>query len=169
MSYAHSTLATFDHLLGTLAHLIGKAEASGQADILDAKLAEDMMPLGAQVKLTAFQVLNTLNRMADANLSLETADPANFAEAKAMVAKAQDAVKAANADTFPAADAPVDFDLPNGMEFALTAEAYVRDWALAQLYFHLTTFYAILRAQGIAIGKADFVPYMMKYIKQPAG
>jgi hypothetical protein len=29
--------------------------------------------------------------------------------------------------------------------------------------------YTILRAEGLAIGKADYVGYMMKYLKQPAG
>jgi len=50
----------------------------------------------------------------------------------------------------------------------MTAEEYVRDWAIAQFYFHVTTAYAILRKEGLAIGKIDYVPYMLRYMRQPA-
>ena len=43
------------------------------------------------------------------------------------------------------------------MIFDLSAEQYVRDWALPQFYFHLMIAYAVLRAQGVALGKADYV------------
>ncbi len=167
MSYATNTLATFDQMLGTLGHLLDKVEQSGKVD-LAARLAPDMFPLATQVRFTTYQVLNTLNRLAGTDLALDEEDPADFAEAKAMVAKARDAVKAAAPDAFAAADAPVEFDLPNGMAFALTAEEYVRDWSMAQFYFHLMAFYAIARAGGVELGKADYVPYMMRHLKQPA-
>ena len=52
-----------------------------------------------------------------------------------------------------------------GMVFDLTAEQYVRDWALPQFYFHLMTAYAILRAEGIELGKADYVAHMFAYLR----
>ena len=54
------------------------------------------------------------------------------------------------------------------MTFDLTAEGYVRDWALPQFYFHLMTAYAILRANGVPLGKIDYVPYMMRYLRPAA-
>ncbi|WP_207388382.1 DUF1993 family protein [Lichenihabitans psoromatis] len=48
----------------------------------------------------------------------------------------------------------------------MTSDEYARDWALAQLYFHVTTAYAILRQQGVEIGKADYVPHMFAHIGQ---
>ena len=45
-------------------------------------------------------------------------------------------------------------DLPNGMTFDLTAEQFARDWALGQFYFHIMAAYAILRKEGVEIGKA---------------
>jgi hypothetical protein len=55
------------------------------------------------------------------------------------------------------------------MTFTMEAHEYCRDWVIPQLYFHLTTAYAILRAEGVAIGKADYVGYMLKYMKQSVG
>ena len=60
---------------------------------------------------------------------------------------------------------PIAHSLPMGMIFDLTAGQYARDWALPQFYFHLMTAYAILRAQGIALGKADFVTHMFAYVR----
>jgi len=168
MSYATAALTTFDQMLGTLEHLLGKAEQSGKADILGARLAPDMHPLATQVRFTTYQVLNTLNRLAGGDHALAEADPADFSEARALLAEARDAVQATSADSFLPADAPTEFDLPNGMVFALQAHEYVRDWSLPQFYFHLMTFYSIARAQGVDLGKADYVPYMMRHLKAPA-
>jgi len=55
--------------------------------------------------------------------------------------------------------------LPQGMVFDLTAEQYARNWALPQFYFHVMTAYAILRAQGIQLGKADYVGHMFAYLQ----
>ena len=53
------------------------------------------------------------------------------------------------------------------MTFDLDTLSYVRDWALPQFYFHLMSAYAILRAAGIPLGKADYVGFMFRYLRQP--
>lgn len=58
-------------------------------------------------------------------------------------------------------------DLPIGLTFDLTAAQYARDWTLPQFYFHVMTAYAILRNAGVALGKADYVPHMFAYLRQP--
>ena len=63
---------------------------------------------------------------------------------------------------------PIAHALPQGMVFDLTAEQYIRDWALPQFYFHVMTAYAILRAQGIQLGKADYVGHMFAYLRPGA-
>ena len=56
-------------------------------------------------------------------------------------------------------------DLPMGMTFDLTRAQFARDWALGQFYFHVMAAYAILRNQGVEIGKADYVPHMFGYLR----
>ena len=51
------------------------------------------------------------------------------------------------------------------MVFDLTAEGYARDWALPQFYFHVMIAYAILRSQGVDLGKADYVAHMFPYLR----
>ena len=170
MSYSTSAHTVFDQMLGTLDHIVGKAASSDQAGALfEGRLAEDMYPLPTQVRFTIQQVVNTLNRLADAGLPDPGEDCPDYAAARTIIATARAQLAAYPADTWLAADAPVEFDLPNGMAFAMQAHEYVRDWSLPQFYFHLMAAYSILRKGGLEIGKADYVPYMMRHLKKPAG
>ena len=169
MSYATAALATFANMLGTLDHLCTRASAHEKGDsLLHARLAEDMYPLAVQIRFTIGQVIVTLDRLGAPGLELDESDIAGFADARARIAKAQELIGSTDAGGWPAADATIDFDLPNGMGFVMQAHEYIRDWAMPQFYFHLMMTYAILRAEGLAVGKADYVPHMMKYSKTPA-
>ena len=92
--------------------------------------------------------------------------PGSIADACARIAETLTLVKAIAADT-PGIDpaTPIAHALPQGMVFDLTAEQYVRDWALPQFYFHVMTAYAILRAQGVELGKADYVGHMFAHLR----
>lgn len=63
------------------------------------------------------------------------------------------------------AETPIAHDLPTGMIFDLTAEQYARDWALPQFYFHVMIAYAILRSEGVELGKADYVAHMFAHLR----
>jgi len=169
MSYATAALATYANSLATLDHLVTKAEGheAGEA-LLHARLAEDMFPLHTQIRFTIDQVVTALKRLGQVDLSTDDSDITSFADAHSRIAAARKLVADTDAATWPASSDIVEFDLPNGMAFAMQAHEYCRDWATPQVYFHLMTTYTILRAEGLAVGKADYVGYMMKYLKQPA-
>lgn len=168
MHLAETALISFDQLLGTLDHLLGKAAASEQGEaLLQARLAPDMFPLVAQVRFTTQQVYNTLNRAYGGEHSGADTDHASIAEARAHLAEVRALIAAARQTAPLPADAMVEFDLPNGMTFALTVSDYVRDWAVPQFYFHLMTAYAVLRHAGLPIGKIDYMGFMMQHLKAP--
>ena len=170
MSYATAALAAYANVLGTLNHLVTKAEGHDKGEaLLQARLAEDMLPLHTQIRFTIDQVVTALNRLGNAAHAADESDIASLADARTRIAKAQELVAATDPATWPASGDTVEFTLPNGMGFAMQAHEYCRDWATPQVYFHLMSVYAILRMEGLAIGKADYVGYMMKYLKQPAG
>ena len=84
--------------------------------------------------------------------------PGSISEARARIAEAVTVVEAVASDALVLDPAtPIAHALPQGMVFDLTAEQYARNWALPQFYFHVMTAYTILRAQGIQLGKADFI------------
>jgi hypothetical protein len=168
MSYATAALATYANMLGTLDHLVTKAEdhEKGEA-LLQARLAEDMFPLATQIRFTLDQVVTALNRLGNASHAADDSEIATFAEAHTRIAAVQALVAGTDPASWPASGDMVEFTLPNGMAFAMQAHEYCRDWATPQFYFHLMAAYAILRAEGLAVGKIDYVGYMMKYLKQP--
>lgn len=170
MSYATAALATYANMLGTLDTLVVKAAAHDKGEaLLQARIAEDMFPLHSQIRFTIAQVIVALDRLGNLGLTLDESEITSFAEARTRIAAAQAMVAGTDPATWPAAGDTVEFDLPNGMGFAMQAHEYCRDWATPQFYFHLMAAYAILRAEGVAIGKIDYVGHMMKYLRQPAG
>lgn len=154
-----------ENLLGTLDSLLAKAEANGGDTLLSAKLAPDMFPLATQVRIACDQVSSALKRLTDSTFVLPDEDDATIPAARERIAATRAAIAAQADASFAAPDAPIAFDLPNGMAFGMTAGEYIRDWAVAQLYFHVVTAYAILRNQGLALGKADYMTFMFKHSK----
>ncbi len=168
MSYATAAIATYGNVLGTLDHLVAKAEAHEKGEaLLQARLVEDMFPLHTQIRFTIDQIVTALKRLGSLELVSDDSDIASFAEAHARIAAARAMVADTDPASWPASGDMVEFTLPNGMAFAMQAHEYCRDWATPQVYFHLTAAYAILRAEGLAVGKVDYVGYMMRYMKQP--
>ena len=52
-----------------------------------------------------------------------------------------------------------DITFPVGREATRTmkGEAYLKHWVLPNFFFHVTTAYAILRHNGVELGKADYL------------
>lgn len=166
MSYATAALATFGNVLGTLETLIGKAEAHEKGEVLlQSRLAPDMFPLHTQIRFTIAQVLIALDRLGSLGLTPDESEITSFAEARSRITAARGLLHATDPGTWPASNEGVSFDLPNGMGFLMHAHEYCRDWTLPQAYFHLMSVYSILRMEGVAIGKADYVGYMMQYLR----
>lgn len=175
-------------MLGALSAWLAKAEAqlpAAEADaLMAARLAPDMFPLATQIRFACVQALEGGCRLRGEpfpDLVAVLLDegrnaaerPGTIADARARIAETLGVVEAAAAD-MPDVDPamPIAHALPNGMIFDLGAAHYARDWALPQFYFHLMTPYAILRAQGVALGKADYVAHMFAYLRpgtMPAG
>ena len=175
-------MPTYVQMLGAVSAWLGRAEAQrlgGKADeLLSARLAPDMFPLSTQVRFACVQAQEGVFRLRGEAFPSSVAilldegrnaaeHPGSIAEARARITETVAVVEAAAADALVVDPAtPIAHALPQGMVFDLTAEQYARDWALPQFYFHVVTAYAILRAQGVELGKADFVAHMFAYLRQ---
>jgi len=172
---------TYVQMLGALSAWLGKAEeqrpGEGAQALLTARLAPDMFPLSTQICFACVQAQEGIFRLRQEAFPPSIAQlldagrgaaehPGTIADARARIAATIGIVETAAADA-PAIDpaTPIAHVLPQGMIFDLTAEQYVRDWALPQFYFHLMAAYTILRAQGVALGKVDYVAHMLGYVR----
>lgn len=181
MTLSDVLVPTYVQMLKALSAWLTKAEAQmpGEAaeSLLSARLAPDMFPLAAQVRLACVQaqegVFRLQGREFPPSVQVLLDEGRNAAEAPGTIAGARAridetiaVVESAMADMRnPDPADPMVHALPMGAIFDLTAEQYARDWALPQFYFHLMAAYAILRAQGVAVGKADYVTHMFAYLR----
>lgn len=183
MSLPDLLVPTYVQMLGALSAWLTKAEAqrsSGDAEtLMTARLATDMFPLATQVRFACVQAQEGVFRLQEREFppSLQALldegraggeRPGTIADARARIAETIAVIEAAAAGGIAIDPAtPIVHALPIGMTFDLTAEQYARDWALPQFYFHVMIAYAILRAQGIDLGKIDYVAHMSAYLRPP--
>lgn len=171
---------TYTQMLRALSTWLDKAEAQGieggAEQLLNARLAPDMFPLSTQIRFACMQALEGMCRLRGEtfppshemllNEGRNAGEhPGSMADARRRLAETIAAVS--EAGDVPAIDpqTPIAHALPQGMVFDLTAGQYVRDWALPQFYFHVMAAYAILRAQGIDLGKADYAAHMFAFLR----
>ena len=168
MQTADVLLTTYDNMLGSLDGWLAKAECGPRGDaLLDERLAPDMFPLAQQVRFICNLPGEAMTRVAGVDFTSSDQDDSTIAEARERIARTREQIGGWRYAQFQADEEGVELTLPIGMTFDLDTAAYVRDWALPQFYFHLVTAYAILRAAGVPLGKADYVGYMFRYLRQP--
>ncbi len=168
-------------MLQALSAWLAKAEAQlGEEQagaLLLARLSPDMFPLSTQVRFACVQAQEGVFRLTGQPFPASVEEllnegrnaaerPGSIADARARIGETVALVEAM-ASSAPDIDpaTPIAHALPAGMVFDLTAGQYARDWALPQFYFHLMAAYAILRAEGIELGKADYVAHMFAYLR----
>ncbi len=183
MNLTDLLLPTYRNMLRTLRGLLDKAEAqlggSGAEALLRARLAPDMFPLATQIRFACVQAQEAPLRLLGASLApLDDLlnegrnageQPGTITSARARMDEALAFLEGLEPDALdqaPAGDSLV-LALPMGLTFDLTREQFARDWAVGQFYFHVMAAYAILRKEGVEIGKADYVPHMFAYLRQP--
>ncbi|MBO9706941.1 MAG: DUF1993 domain-containing protein [Caulobacter sp.] len=163
---------TFTQMLRALSGQLDRAEAFcaerglEPSAVIDARLAPDMFPLSAQVRFACFQAGDAVARLAGRE-PLEHAEVApGFAPLKARIAETLAALEATPPQAFDGAESrAVALVMPNGIVFDMTGEQFLRDWSLAQFYFHLVTAYAVMRQAGVALGKPDYVPHALAFVR----
>ncbi|GAC1039308.1 DUF1993 domain-containing protein [Pseudomonas sp. No.117] len=181
MTLTDILVPTYTNLLGALSAWLAKAESQrpeGAAEaLLVARLAPDMFPLATQIRFACVQAQEGVFRLYGQTFppALTTLlnegrhaaeQPGTIAQAQARISETLEVVRTVTAAGSPLAEsAHLAHELPQGMVFDFSVEQYVRDWALAQFYFHVMTAYAILRAEGIELGKADYVAHVLPYLR----
>jgi hypothetical protein len=164
MNYAELAQGTFANMLGTLDRLAAAAEDAGLGDgVLEARLAEDMFPLELQFRVAMNQVLLALGQVGNTPVALEAKTYASFAEIRARIAVIAATIAESDPAQWAPAEATVDLTLPNGVRFVMSSAEDIRDWILPNFYFHVTMAYALLRREGLELGKMDFIPHMARH------
>jgi uncharacterized protein len=158
-----ATIPSWQQILAAVSGLLDKAEAfcseKGIAphDIIQARLAQDMLPFAYQVKSTAVHSLGAIEGVRRGVFSPDmTPPPESFAALKARIAATLATlavIEAAEIDAFIGRDMRFAF---GDRRIDFTAENFLLSFSQPNFYFHATTAYDILRWKGVPLGKRDF-------------
>jgi len=153
----------FTHTLGNLSALLEKGEAYAKqrkfepAVLLGARLAPDMFPLTRQVQIACDIAKNSVARLAAQEPPRFADNETSFEELKARIARTVDYLKSIPPSAVADSEER-DIKVTTGertLEFK--GLEFLERWALPNVFFHATTAYAILRHNGVEIGKRDFL------------
>lgn len=164
MSMYGASVPVFQHMLRNLVHILDKGEANAQARKFDpsvlvqARLAPDMLPLTRQVLIACDAAKLAVARISGVEAPKFEDNEASFADLKARIGKTLEYLDKVPAGALDGTE-DKDITFPVGREATRTmkAQAYLAQWALPNFFFHVTTTYAILRHNGVDLGKADYL------------
>ncbi|MDT0575586.1 DUF1993 domain-containing protein [Croceicoccus sp. F390] len=149
--------------------MIGKAQqhvetgAISQAELVNARLTDDMAPLAYQVKSIRSHSVGAIEGIRAGTFSPSSMDgPATLDEAAELLAQTIAELEAVDPTEFNALhDRHVEFRY-NDFAMPFTGENFLFSFSQPNVYFHTTTAYAILRHMGVKIGKLDYLGLVWK-------
>lgn len=150
-------LASIDALLEKAATFCAE-QGMTEADLIDARLAPDMLPFGYQVKSCAAHSIGGVEGVRAGTFSPDMKPwPIDFAGLHDVLQSAMKSLKELDrnvVDALAESDAHFEF---GETKLPFTGANFLLSFSQPNFYFHATTAYAILRAQGMKLGKRDFL------------
>jgi uncharacterized protein len=158
------TVDTFAHSLTCLSAVLEKGLAHATARkfdpsvLVNARLAPDMFPLSRQVQLSCDLAKNSVARLAALEPPRFEDNEKTIEELRARIARTVDYMKGIPASALEGSE-DRDLRVPAGPDKFLDFKGleFVQRWAIPNVFFHITTAYAILRHNGVDIGKRDYL------------
>ncbi|KAJ3536264.1 hypothetical protein NM208_g6800 [Fusarium decemcellulare] len=145
--------------LATIDNILTEAEKLPNSDTFpQARLYEDMNPLTFQVHAaTRFSEL-VLARLSGRDAKEYQNDLVSFADMHARIAEVQEALGQADKDSINRHGEEVaPTNLPSAGTMDITGKAFAMGAAMPNINFHLSIAYAILRKEGVPLGKKDYI------------
>ena len=163
LSMYQASVPRFINTLGNLSAILDKTQAHVDAKKLDEtaltgfRLYPDMLPMARQVMIVTDTAKGLAARLAGVDIPVYEDTEKTLAELKARIAKT-----IAYLQTFQPAqiDGTEDKEIVikrGEKETRYTGQQFLLGHAVPNFYFHVTTAYAILRHNGVEIGKRDYL------------
>ena len=123
----------------------------------DARLIADMRPLTSQVQIACDSAKGAAARLAGIEAPKHEDNETTYEQLKARIAKTLDFVNSVPREHFDGAEGrSIVLQFPS-LTLTFTAQDYVTKFLLPNFYFHVTTAYALMRQNGVDLGKSDFL------------
>jgi uncharacterized protein len=161
------SIPVFTLSLSNLAVILDKAGAHAESKKLDPKvfpatrLIADMLPLSSQVQIACDNAKGAAARLAGVEAPKHPDTETTIDELKARLAKTLDFLKTIKPEQLQGAETrEIVLQLPQ-TTLKFTGLNYLTNFVLPNFFFHVTTAYALLRKNGVELGKRDFLGPIM--------
>ncbi|MBA3487377.1 MAG: DUF1993 domain-containing protein [Lysobacter sp.] len=159
-----ASVPVFKQMLGSLGEILAMAEAHATerkiepAALLQSRLYPDMLPLTRQVQIACDFAKGVTARLAGAEVPVYDDQEQTFADLRALVARTIAFVDGFEAAKFEGSHEREIVTRPGTpKERRFDGQSYLLSYGLPQFFFHVTTAYALLRHNGVEIGKRDYM------------
>ncbi len=163
ISMYHASIPQFKKMLTNLSELLKVAEAFitdkkvPEKVLLGSRIYIDMFDLTKQVQVACDQAKNGMARLAGVEPPKMDDSESSIADLHARIATTIHFLDTLSKEAVDAsASKAIQFSIRDH-HFEFIGDQYLITWILPNFYFHITTAYNILRHNGIAIGKRDFI------------
>lgn len=163
LSMYGASVPVFVRMFGNAQKWLTKAEEHATARKFDAvnflglRLAPDMLPLSRQVQIASDGAKGCMARLAGVEVPKWDDNEASVADLRARLQRTIDYVQSVPQDQLAGSETrEIVLPMRTG-ELRFTGDAYLKHYVMPNLYFHLTTTYALLRQAGVELGKRDFL------------
>ncbi len=156
----------FSERLDALEHIldVGSQHLPDMNAALQERLAPDMFPLGTQVAIACNQPRGFSQWCAGQSIDNLGRDVDTLQAARGHIRDTKALVAGIRADDAKLAEIKR-IGLGPGRYCELPGHQYASDYLMPNMYFHITTAYAILRHLGVPLGKQDFMAYMAPHVR----
>jgi hypothetical protein len=151
-------------ILGAIDQLMEKAKSFcaerglPEAEMIDARLAPDMLPLGYQVKSCVVHSIGAIEGARTGSFSPDwSAWPTDFERLRSMLQRASAELHALDRNTVDRLTGTDMNIVIRERKLPFNGASFLLSFSQPNFYFHATAAYAILRAQGVNLGKRDFL------------
>lgn len=158
-----SPVPFFVHSLTALAKILDKAEAMAEAkrmkpDVIpNLRLIADMLPFSRQITIASDHAKGASARLSGTEVPSFADTETTVAELKERVLKTIAFIQTIPDAAFEGAEDRIITVKAGPRELTFPAPRYYHSYAVPNFFFHMTTAYNILRANGVEIGKTDFL------------
>jgi hypothetical protein len=153
------TLRSLNNLSAILAKgaEFAKSKNIEESVLVSGRLAPNMFALSRQVQIACDMVKGGAARLAGVEMPKYEDNEATFAQLQERVSKTIAFVESIPSAKFDDSETRQIKLQAGPRELEFVGDAYLHNWVLPNLYFHVTTAYNILRHNGVELGKIDFL------------
>jgi hypothetical protein len=163
ISMHSASVPVFARMLGNMITWLDKAEAHAAAKkfepsvFLTARLAPDMLAFTTQIQIACDAAKFCVARLTGTEAPKFEDSETTLAQLRERIRKTMDYVQSVPASQIDGSD-DKDITVPR-RDGAITmkGEMYLKHFVLPNFFFHVTTVYALLRHNGVELGKSDFL------------